>query len=30
MVDDGGRCYFNVFYDPQRWAFIRLTINGQG
>ncbi len=30
MVDDGGRCYFNVFYDPQRQTFIRLTINGPG
>ena len=30
MVDDGGRCYFNVFYDPQRQAFVRLTIQGPG
>jgi hypothetical protein len=30
MVDDGGRCYFNVFYDPRRQAFLRLTINGSG
>lgn len=30
MVDDGGRCYFNVFYDPPRRAFVRLSINGSG
>ncbi len=30
MVDDGGSCYFNVFYEPQRRAFMRLTINGDG
>ena len=28
IVDDGGDCYFNVFFDPTTGAFSKLIING--
>lgn len=30
IVDDGGKCYFNVFYDPRTRSFSKLSINGEG
>ena len=30
LVDDGGACYFQVYYDPERKKFIRLAFNGIG
>ncbi len=28
-VQDGGPCYFQVWYDPQAKVFTRLAINGE-
>jgi hypothetical protein len=30
FVDDGGNCYFNLFYEPTTRTFSRLAINGDG
>jgi hypothetical protein len=30
VVSDGGTCFWQVFYDPERQSFAHLTINGRG